>query len=220
MSKLLYIESSPRKDRSISIAVAEEFLNAYYIANPSDKIDKIDLWNFPLPEFDGDIIKAKYAILHDQEPTPEQADAWQEVVDLADRFRSADKYLFSLPMWNFSVPYKLKQFIDVLTQPGLTFSYSEETGYDGLVKRKPAAIICSRGGEYPEGTSWKSYDFQKPYMETWLEFIGFTEIHTILIEATLDPKRVDGAKRLAIKQAQELGTHFYYGATVSAGKCF
>ena len=59
---------------------------------------------------------------------------------IAEHFKSADKYVFSLPMWNFGIPYKLKHFIDVLVQPGLTFSFSPETGYKGLVTGKPAVV--------------------------------------------------------------------------------
>ena len=44
MSKLLYIEASPRKSRSKSIAVAKTFLDAYRAANPGDAVVTIDLW--------------------------------------------------------------------------------------------------------------------------------------------------------------------------------
>jgi putative NADPH-quinone reductase len=32
-------------------------------------------------------------------------------------------------MWNFGIPYKLKHYIDVLTQPGQTFNFDPTTGY-------------------------------------------------------------------------------------------
>jgi LacI family transcriptional regulator len=34
------------------------------------------------------------------------------------RFLAADRLLFSVPMWNAGIPYVLKQFIDVVSQPG------------------------------------------------------------------------------------------------------
>ncbi len=63
MSKLLYIEASPRKARSKSIAVAHAFLDAYRAANPSDEVITLDLWERKLPEFDGYTIDAKYQVL-------------------------------------------------------------------------------------------------------------------------------------------------------------
>lgn len=209
MSKLLYIESSPRKDRSSSIKITKAFLDAYQKAHPQDEVDKLDLWTAKLPPFDGDTINAKYRILHGQEHTSQEAAAWNEVVAVFDRFRLADKYVFSIPMWNFGIPYKLKHYIDVITQPGLSFSYSPQEGYKGLVTGKPAAVIYARGGEYSSNDTVASMDFQKPYVEMWLGFIGFTDIRPILIEPTLTaPEAVEQTEASAINRVVELAKTF------------
>ena len=43
MTKLLYVETSPRKQRSASIEVARAFLAAYRQAHPADTIQEIDV---------------------------------------------------------------------------------------------------------------------------------------------------------------------------------
>ena len=184
MSKLLYLESSPRKDRSASIEVAQSFIGAFHDADAKNEVDTIDLWDFQLPEFDGDRINAKYKVLHEENPTNEEAKAWDEISKIVALFKDADSYLFSIPMWNFSIPYKLKHFIDVIIQPGLTFNFSPETGYQGLVTGKPVTVIYARGGEYST-TETIAMDFQKTYMEMILGFIGFQDIKTIIVEPTL-----------------------------------
>src|SRR5260370_28117824 len=98
MAKLLYVECSPRKARSYSIAVARAFLDAYRSAHPTDEVDIWDLWAQPLPEFDGAMLDAKYAVIHGTNHSPDQAAAWNTVREFASRFTSADKYLISLPM--------------------------------------------------------------------------------------------------------------------------
>ena len=204
MAKLLYIESSPRKERSSSIAVANAFLDVYRASNPNDEVETVDLWNAGLPEFDGFTIDAKYQVLHGQEFTAEQAQAWQRVTNLIDDFKSADKYVFSLPMWNFGIPYKLKHYIDLIAQPGQTFSFDPETGYSGLVTGKPAAVIYARGGAYSDDAT-QGLDFQKTYMDLLLGFIGFEDIHSILIEPTLgDAESVRSVRELAARKAAEL----------------
>ncbi|MGI9473067.1 MAG: FMN-dependent NADH-azoreductase, partial [Rubripirellula sp.] len=185
MSKLLYLESSPRKTRSKSITVANAFLDAYRLANPDDEIAILDLWDTSLPEFDGATIDAKYQVLHGQTPSGEQVAAWDAVVDHCDQFKSADKFLISLPMWNFGIPYKLKHYIDVIAQPGQTFSFSPESGYTGLVTGKPVAVIYARGGAY-QADAAQGMDFQTTYLNLLLGFIGFTDIHSIIVEPTLD----------------------------------
>lgn len=184
MANLLYIEASPRKKRSKSILVAEAFLEAYQAANPGDEVIKLDLWEKQLPEFDGFTIDAKYQVLQGQAFDADQQTAWQAVVDVCDEFKAADKYVFSLPMWNFGIPYKLKHYIDVLAQPGQTFSFSPGTGYSGLVTGKPVVTIYARGGAYSSEEA-TGMDFQKNYLEFLLGFLGFTDIHRVLIEPTL-----------------------------------
>ncbi len=185
MARLLYIEASPRKERSASIEAAKTFINEYERTHPEDVVETLDLWATPLPEFDGHVIDSKYVILHGLEHTDEQRQAWKGVEDVIEQFIAADKYLFSLPMWNFSIPYKLKHYVDVIVQPGYTFSFSPEEGYKGLVTGKPLAVIYARGGAYGIGTGSESYDLQKAYLEHILGFIGFSDFQNILVEPTL-----------------------------------
>src|SRR3989339_283574 len=133
MKRLLYIQSSPREERSYSKIVADTFVDAYLKIHPKDKIKTIDLFKLRLPPFDGDVINAKYAIMNGKQHTEEQKKAWAQVEKFIEQFKKADKYVFSIPMWNFGIPYKLKHYIDIITQPSYTFSYSPQDGYKGLV---------------------------------------------------------------------------------------
>lgn len=206
MGKLLHIEASPRKARSHSIAIANEFIEAYKTKYPDNSVETLDVWHMTLPAFDGDMLDAKYAVMGGQSPSPQQESAWASVRKLFDQFNSADKYVFSVPMWNFNVPYRLKHYIDLITQPGMAWSYSPEESYKGLLKSKSALVIYSSGDGYSEGTGFEAYDLQKPYINLWLNFIGVTDIKTITVEATLFPDRNTEAqaKLEALKIVDEL----------------
>ena len=209
MARLLYIETSPRKDRSASIEAARTFLTEYQKTHPQDVVETLDLWNTPLPEFEGEVINAKYAILHGLKHTDPQRHAWSAVEKIISHFTSADQYVFSLPMWNFGVPYKLKHYIDVLTQPGYTFSFTPGEGYKGLVTGKPVAVIYARGGSYPPGTGAASFDLQKAYMELILGFIGFKGIRSVIVEPTLSsPEQTEKARAAARELAKEMAATF------------
>src|SRR4030066_43000 len=115
----------------------------------------------------------------------------------------AEKSLFSLPMWNFGIPYRLKHFIDIIVQPTYTFSFSPKEGYKGLVTGKPAAVVYARGGGYPPGTPGGGGCLQKRYLELVLGFIGFTDIRPILVEGTLSkPEAAEKAKDAAKAEAK------------------
>lgn len=208
MTKLLHIQSSPRAGRSASIAVAQHFLDVYRTKHPTDTIETLNLWETDLPEFDGETIDAKYAVLQGQSHTPGQLEAWKTVVRIADHFKSADKFLFSVPMWNFGIPYKLKHYIDVLVQPGLAIAFTPGTGFSGLVTGKPAVVICSRGGAYGAASGAEHMDFQSPHLRQILGFIGFTDIRQIFVEPTGGPGARDDAVAVANPVAAEAASVF------------
>ena len=136
MAKLLHIEASPRKSRSRSSRIAQEFLSAYQTKNDQDQVETLDVWEASLPVFDSDMLDAKYAVINQEVHTKEQSFAWSIVQALFNQFNSAEKYLFTVPMWNFGIPYRLKQYVDIITQPGMAWSYSPEESYKGLLQNK------------------------------------------------------------------------------------
>ncbi len=210
MAKLLYIQSSPLSDISYSIKTADAFAEEYKNKHNGDEIVKMNLFEADLPAFDGPAVEAKYKILHGKEHTEKQAKIWENIKKTIEQFKSADKYLLAVPMWNFSIPWRLKQYIDILVQPALTFTYSDEKGYQGLVKGKPLLVIYARGGQYPPNSDFAAYDLQTKYIELIFRFIGFENISSIIIEPTLmaGPDTAEEKLEQAAKKAQQLAQNF------------
>src|SRR4051812_14191251 len=119
VTTLLYIEASPRGPQSTSNQIAEAYLAALRANNPTLHVDTLNVWDITLPPFDGNRVAAKLNVIAGQQFNATQKTAWDEIVTIADRFISADRYLFSVPMWNNGIPYRLKHYIDVIHQPGL-----------------------------------------------------------------------------------------------------
>lgn len=209
MTRLLYIEASPRGGRSASSLAARRFLDEFTMADPAAEIDHLDLWATDLPRFDGPVLDAKYAILNKQAHGAAEAAAWAAVVAAVDRLKAADLLLLAVPMWNFSVPYVLKHWIDIVTQPTLTFSFSPEAGYRGLVQGKRVAVLYASGGNYRPGSDNPRPDLQSPFVETWLRFIGITDIATATVSPTLGPlDRVAAGEAEGLARAAGLGRDF------------
>lgn len=186
MARLLYIEGSPRKERSVSNFAAHAFIDAYKAANPGDTIDVLDIWTEDLPQLDQDMFEAKYAGIAGQTRTPEQMVAWNKLRLLADRFLAADKILIGVPMWNFAIPYRLKQLIDLVSHKDLLFTF-DERGLNGLLTRQKAFVIYARGIGYDGDSGMPStvWDHQKPFTELWLKFVGVQDVQSMIVEKTL-----------------------------------
>jgi FMN-dependent NADH-azoreductase len=75
---LLYIQSSPRGPRSVSIAVADAFLQAYRQISHDLTVDTLNVWEENLPEFDQEAIGAKYKGINKEPMDPTEAGVWNK----------------------------------------------------------------------------------------------------------------------------------------------
>ena len=198
MANLLYVESSPRKQRSASIEVARAFLDVYRASHPGHTIETIDVWNLALPEFDGAAIEAKYAGIEGRERTDEQKRVWKTIESLARPFKEADTIVISAPMWNWGIPYKLKHLIDVVSQKDILFTF-DERGLLGLLTGKKAVLMLAKGIDYAPESASRSWDVQTSYLTVWLNSNGITDITLIPVEKTLFGPEVDQGSRDAAK---------------------
>jgi FMN-dependent NADH-azoreductase len=210
MSKLLYIKASPMRERSNSIAAADAFVEAYKNSHPKDQVKVLDLFSANLPAFDFVAASGKYKVMHGKPHSPEEKAAWDKVVAVIQEFKNADKYVFAVPMWNFSIPYRLKQYFDIIVQPGLTFTVDSAGSYKGLVTGRPVFVAYARGGEYPAGTPGEAFDLQKKYLEMILGFIGLTDVRSVIVEPTLagGPAVAEQKRSAAIEQAKRMAVEF------------
>jgi FMN-dependent NADH-azoreductase len=182
---LLNIQSSPRRSKSASIAVADAFLEAYRQVCPEVILDTLNVWEEQLPEFDQEAIGAKYKGINKEPMDDAEQKVWSRIEELVARFERADRIVLGVPMWNFGYPYKLKQLIDLVAQRNLLFTYDGNV-YGPLLKTARALVIFTRGGGYDEDspTPASRFDHQKPFFDFWLPLIGVQEVRTLVVERT------------------------------------
>src|SRR6266481_8031091 len=123
---VLHIQSSPRSDRSNSIALTNAFLSASRKIVPAINEDVLNVWDERLPEFDYAAIEAKYKGVAGSAMNEAEAGVWNRIQALVARFRWADRIVLGVPMWNFAYPYKLKQLIDLVSQRNMLFTFDGE----------------------------------------------------------------------------------------------
>ena len=165
-------------------------------------VDTLDVWTTELPPFDGAALEAKYAGLGGQMLTPEQQSAWDGIRSLAGRFHQADVIVFSVPMWNFGIPYRLKHLIDAVSQKDVLFTF-DERGLLGLLGGRKAVVVAARGVSLGEGFPAEEYDFQVAYMAAWCRMVGITEVSRVEVERTLYGPEADAASRTEARAAAE-----------------
>jgi FMN-dependent NADH-azoreductase len=208
MPKLFHLRCSPRAD-SESSAGADAFVSRFREARPGWDIDVMDLWRERLPEFDGAALEAKYAIQNGQAFSDPQRDAFAVIERMAVRFALAERVLISTPMWNFGVPYKLKQWYDLINQPGLTFRFDPSIGYVPLLKDRPTVVILACGSDFVTGMNRGRTDMASPYLREALRFMGVLDTRFVLIGPTTGPRGpIEAARERARQRLVEMAASF------------
>ncbi|MDF4258323.1 FMN-dependent NADH-azoreductase [Vibrio parahaemolyticus] len=171
MSRVLALKSSILGDYSQSNKLVEDFIKNV----DQDKLTVRDLAANPLPVLDFSVATALRA-------TEDLSQEQQAVVDLSDTLieevKAADTLVIAAPMYNFTIPTQLKNWIDLIARAGVTFKYTEN-GVQGLIEGKKAIVVTTRGGIHKDSPT----DNVTPYLRTVLGFVGITDVEFVYAEA-------------------------------------
>jgi FMN-dependent NADH-azoreductase len=138
---------------------------------------------------------------------------WDAIDATCKRFLEADVYVITTPMWNLSVPYALKYYIDAIVQPGYLFRYNESGVAEGLLNGKKMVVVTSRGGDYAPGSPLQGFDFLEPYLRAIFGFVGITDVHFINAHGMdLSPAARRASLLQAIAEARALAAHGHWPA--------
>lgn len=177
MKKLLHIVATPRQEDSRTLKVTEAFLKEFSLVHSDWQIEVLNVFEEKLPSLTVERIEGKYRLLAGNELSVTEEESWELLLDYINQFKHADAYLISSPMWNFSIPYELKHYIDIIVQPRYMFSYTAD-GPQGLLKGKKMFIISSSGGDYSLDET-RAFDFLEPYLRTIFGLIGIKDLYFV-----------------------------------------
>jgi FMN-dependent NADH-azoreductase len=186
MTRLLHISASPRGRASESLRIADVFASTFAESHPDASVEHWDLWDGSLPDFSVGA-RAKMTVFSGDAPRGAEAEAWGAAHRVFERFAGAQRLLFSVPMWNGGIPYVLKQFIDVVSQPGWVFGVDPAIGYSHLLAGRGtrAAVIYTSAVWGPGLGPEFGRDFQSTYFTDWLHWAGLTDTSDIRFHPTL-----------------------------------
>jgi len=161
---VLKIDSSARVERSNSRVITQ-----YLVDRIGESVVDRDLAQQPLPFISAEDLIDLHASSNDSRATLQNHLAISN--SLIDELMVADDLVFGVPMYNFSVPAVLKQWIDYICRAGITFKYGEN-GPLGLTGINRAFIVSSSGG-VPIGSDM---DYASRYLEHICRFIGVDKV--------------------------------------------
>lgn len=174
MTELLFLKTSPRGDESASNRFAEMFVEKWLTANPSAIVNRRDVGPGKVVGPTQDWVTANLT------PPAERTEAQRALLAESDVYiaelRRATHILIATPMYNFTVPWNLKAYIDNIVREEETFFFSPERGYGPLVPSgKKLMLLWTATGDYSQGSPFAQYDLLTPTIATVFGFIGVTD---------------------------------------------
>jgi len=184
MNKVLVINASARKQRSLSRYMTNVFLETWLENSPNDKVTYRDVGQDNIPHVSEAWIAAAFC------PADQRTEENREALKISDQLISelqqADIIVLGTPMYNWSIPSALKAYFDQVLRVNETVSLNKATPenlYNGLLKNKKVFVLMVRGnGGYSLGDFNEHLDFQTKYIETVFNIMGLEDIQQVIVE--------------------------------------
>jgi FMN-dependent NADH-azoreductase len=207
MERVLVINAHPRvrSEKSLSLQVLEHFVSKYAAQNPASLIEQIDLYREDVPAIDASLLNG-WEKLESGEPLTEgEEKVMGRMAEILQQFKGASKYVIAMPLHNFNIPSKLKDYMDNIIVPKETFRYTESGSEGLLTDGRSVVVIQGSDGIYTENDWYREVEYSHKYLKSMFEFFGITDYEIIRAQgrAMLDVKDILDTSRLAAAEVVE-----------------
>ncbi|TLS50785.1 FMN-dependent NADH-azoreductase [Paenibacillus antri] len=214
MNKMLILNAHPMVDAadSFSLRVFHHFLRVYKELNPTENIEQINLYEADIPLVDRAFLEAREKLAKGAALSK----AEQHIVDrtsaLLKQFKEAKKYVIVMPLHNFNIPSKLKDYFDNVFIPRETYKFTEN-GSVGLLKDGRSLLVIQGSGSIYTNNDWYTeVEFSHKYLKAMFTFLGIEDYRILRVQGTaiLNPDKIleeafreaeEAAKRMAVQGA-------------------
>jgi FMN-dependent NADH-azoreductase len=174
MEKLLVINAHPKVNdmSSVSLQVLEHFIQTYRTLNPDCPIEQIDLYRDFVPTIDRVVLKAWEKIGKEEPLNEEEQRLTTRMSDILQQFKSAKKYVIAMPLHNFNIPSKLKDYMDNIIIAKETFAYTPNGSVGLLHDGRSLLVIQSSDGVYTNNDWYTEVEYSHQYLKSMFDFLG------------------------------------------------
>ncbi|TFE26714.1 FMN-dependent NADH-azoreductase [Cohnella luojiensis] len=211
MGKLLIINAHPVFDSktSASLDVFNYFLKVYKEKHSNGEvIEQINLYDEEVPLLDKNVFSAWSKQAEDKELTSQEKKVTDRMSEILNQFKSASKYVIVFPMHNFSIPSKLKDYIDNVMIARETFRYIDTPMSNGrasvglLDDGRSIVTIQASGSIYTNNNFYTELEYSNKFLKSMFYLMGIEDFETVRIQGTAFLDRNEVLQK-AYKEAEE-----------------
>ncbi|AEB22662.1 MULTISPECIES: FMN-dependent NADH-azoreductase [Bacillus amyloliquefaciens group] len=206
MSKTLIINAHPKVDdaSSYSLQVMNRFLETYKELIPkSEELEQINLYSDEVPMIDKTVLSAWEKAGKGDELTGDEQKVTERMTEVLKQFKSAKTYVIVLPLHNFNIPSKLKDYMDNIMIARETFKYTD-TGSVGLLNDGRRMLVIQASGSIYTNDDWyEEVEYSNKYLKSMFNFLGIKDYQIIRVQGTalLSPEDVLQKAKKEVEEA-------------------
>ncbi|TVY04160.1 FMN-dependent NADH-azoreductase [Cohnella terricola] len=204
MEKLLVINAHPKvdADSSVSLQVLHRFLETYKKTNPEGPIEQIDLYREHIPFVDRTFLSLQEKKGRNERLTDDERALDSRISEILQQFKIAKKYVIAMPLHNFNIPSKLKDYMDNILIAKETFAYTDN-GSVGLLKDgRKVLVIQASDGIYTNNDWYTEVEYSHKFLKAMFNFMGVDDYQIIRAQGNFSLKR----EEVLTKAFQEAGS--------------
>eukprot|EP01121_Diplochlamys_sp_Union-15-3_P014846 TRINITY_DN4799_c0_g1_i1.p1 TRINITY_DN4799_c0_g1~~TRINITY_DN4799_c0_g1_i1.p1 ORF type:complete len:198 (-),score=25.49 TRINITY_DN4799_c0_g1_i1:4-573(-) len=170
--KRLFIYTSKRKN-SVSSTILDKII--------TKEDTRFNVWDWDLATKREESIEMKYAFLSNK-MNGEQQELYDKIKHHKEWLHTFSEIYVGVAMHNFAINVNFKNYIDILVQPGICFTYVDRKPV-GLMKNNPWNFVVAGGGNYLRGDD----DYLIPWVKKSFDFCGIDNLKFLAVTGTLSP---------------------------------
>lgn len=183
MTKTLIINAHPdfRNAAHYSVQLEQAFLQLFQTRFPNDTVDVINLYDTVIP----------------QATVPELLGIWEKQAQhvnlsieeqrlfainqqLLQQFKAHHRIVIVMPLHNFNVPARLKDYIDNILVARETFRYTENGSVGLMTDNYRVMLLQASGSIYTRNDRYTPMEFSRLYLDKmFTEIMGFDRFEIV-----------------------------------------
>lgn len=178
---LINAHPEPRNEHAYAVQMANHF--ARFV--PAEQLEILNLYEADIPAINAQMLELfrKQAAQAELSPTEQALADRMEVV--LRQFKSAKRIVIAMPLHNFNIPSRLKDYLDNVMIARETFKYVPGGSVGLMNDGRKVLMMQSSGSIYTNNDRYTPLDISYQYLKgVFGEIMGFNEFDIIRLQGT------------------------------------
>lgn len=181
--KTLLINAHPEPHNTHAYAV--QMANHVAKQVPSNQLEILNLYEADIPVLDANMLGLFRSQMAQTELTEEQKKLAERMASVLAQFKSAKRIVIAMPLHNFNIPSRLKDYLDNILIARETFKYTSEGSVGLMNDGRKVLVMQSSGSIYTNNDRYTPLDISCQYLKgVFAEIMGFNEFDIIRLQGT------------------------------------